>query len=559
MQSKNLWLGFFAGAALLFLIANRGAYKGYFQDDDLDNLSLTQQISGWDFAAPLLLPRYFENNFRPVGHLFYRWVGQTAGLNFPPYVAAIHVLHLANFVLLWLVLGRLGTPPLGRAAGALFFVFHMAAFDVYWKPMYVFDLLCCTFCLVSLLTYMQGHWVVSLAAFLLAYHAKEVAVMLPVVLLGFEFLLGERRWKRLIPFFAGSLIIGAQAAFNQHKITGDYALRFDPGSIWRCLVFYSSRVFLIPYAGFAVLLLWLVRDRRVRFGMLTFCALLLPMLLLPGRLFSAYLYVPLIGLAVAAGSLAARQNLALVVIFFLVWIPWNYANMRRLRNAALSDASDRRNYVEGLGSLSGKRPDILTFLYDKGPVNSSGTRGALRIFHRGQPIRYATVGDADAGAFLRESGTLAVIDWDPRQHRLSLLVRSQDTADVSYIQIDRDTPLWQLENGWYPREGDFRWTQPIATARLRRPADAKQFEIIVNIGSQYISQVGHSHVTVSLDGQRVGEAEFTRAGWQTARWDLAPGPAGSVEMRIRTSPELRAPQALGSAMVAFGFLPREKK
>jgi hypothetical protein len=557
---KKLRVGLFLCACLLFLIANRGAYKGYFQDDELDNLSFTQQIPGLDFFTPLLLPRYFENNFRPVGHLFYHWMGQAAGLNFQAYIAAIHALHLANVVLLWLLLGRLGLPTLGRVAGTLFFAFHMAAFDVYWKPMYVFDLLCCSLILLSLLTYVQGHWVVSLAAFLLAYHAKEVAIMLPVVLLGYEFLLGERRWKRLAPFFAVSLIIGVQALrFNQHKTTGDYALHFDPGSLWQCILFYSSKVFLIPYAGFAVLLALLFRERRVTFGILSFCALLLPMLVLPGRLFGAYLYVPLIGLAVAAGSLAARQMRALVAIFFLLWVPWNYVNMRRLRNAALSNAPDRRTYVQALLDISKRRPDILTFIYDSGPVNSFATRGVLAMFHRGQPVRYTTLRDSEAAGLLGGTGALAVIDWDQHQHRLIPLVRNQDTPDTSYIQIDRDTPIWQLEKGWYPREGDFRWTEPLATARLRRPPEAKQFEIVVNIGREYIAKIGRSHATVSLDGQRIGVADFTKTGWQTVRWDLAPGTPGPVEVSIQTSPGLRSPQALGSAMVAFGFLPRETK
>src|ERR1700736_2095838 len=87
--------------ALLFLIANRGAYKGYFQNDDLDNLAFTRSLSTWDFAKPLVSPQYFENNFRPVGHFFYRLMGRAAGLNFPPYIAVIHTLHLINVVLLW--------------------------------------------------------------------------------------------------------------------------------------------------------------------------------------------------------------------------------------------------------------------------------------------------------------------------------------------------------------------------------------------------------------------------------------------------------------------------
>jgi hypothetical protein len=234
----------------------------------------------------------------------------------------IHGLHLINVLLLWFVMRWLGLSRIGAGMGALFFAFHMAAFDVYWKPMYVFDLLCCTFCLLSLSFYIKNHWVASLAAFLIAYHAKEVAIMLPAVLAAYEFLFAQKRWKRLIPFLLLSAFISVQAFLaNQHRGDTSYTLHFDPASFWHCVLFYSSYIFLVPYAGFIVLLwFWMFRDRRALFGVLSFCFLLLPMLLLPGRLFSAYLYVPLAGLAIAFGTLATYQSPAIMALFFAVWL-----------------------------------------------------------------------------------------------------------------------------------------------------------------------------------------------------------------------------------------------
>src|SRR5260370_2551345 len=86
----------------------------------------------------------------------------------------------------------------------------MALFDDFWKPMYIFDVLCATFCLLSLWCYATGRWMLSFVAFWLAYKSKEMAVMLPAVLLGFEFWFGKHRWKPLVPFFPGSLSFGAQ-------------------------------------------------------------------------------------------------------------------------------------------------------------------------------------------------------------------------------------------------------------------------------------------------------------------------------------------------------------
>ena len=85
-----------------------------------------------------------------MGHYYFHAVEELAGLKFPPYVAVLHALHLLNVWLLWLVMRRLGAAPFAAAAACLFFGLHMALFDDVWKPMYVFDVLCATFCLLSL-------------------------------------------------------------------------------------------------------------------------------------------------------------------------------------------------------------------------------------------------------------------------------------------------------------------------------------------------------------------------------------------------------------------------
>jgi hypothetical protein len=55
----------------------------------------------------------------------------------------------------------------------MFFVFSAAAFDAYWKPMYVFDLLCTTFSLASILFYAYRRWILSFIAFWLAYKSDS--------------------------------------------------------------------------------------------------------------------------------------------------------------------------------------------------------------------------------------------------------------------------------------------------------------------------------------------------------------------------------------------------
>jgi len=177
-----------AGAALLlataalFLIANRASYKGYFQDDELNNISWTRDMPALEYGKAVLTPRFFTNNFRPVGHYYYREMSLRYGLDFPKYLPLMHFAHILNFWLVWLLARRLGLAPLAASLGTLFFAFNMAVFEVYWKPMYVFDLFCTTFALACILLYARRQYVLSFCAFWLAYKSKELAVMIPETL-----------------------------------------------------------------------------------------------------------------------------------------------------------------------------------------------------------------------------------------------------------------------------------------------------------------------------------------------------------------------------------------
>jgi len=543
-----------AAIMVLFLIANRGAYKGYFDSDDFNNLNFTRHIDTSEFIGDLFSPRVFSNNFRPAGHLFYRWMYQAAGLNYVRYIAAIHCLHLANVLFLWLLLRKLAFDRVASLAGAFFFAFQIAVFDAYWKPMYVFDVLCATFCLLCLLAYLNDWLIPSLIAFLLAFRAKEVAVMLPVVLALYEFLLHKKRWKRLVPFFVVSLAFGIQAMLVNQSRDNDYSLRFSPAAIWNCIVFYASKLFLIPYAGFAILILpFLARNRGVRFGVAAFCILLIPMLLLPGRLYSVYLYVPLIGLAMALAALTAGRMAIAIAIFFAVSLPWNYANLRWDRRAELTAADIRRSYVTELARVVRQYPSVPSFYLIRAPLGDGGVRDAIQLFRDGsQPVVH------DAEAFnareALDSRSLLVLEWNTQFATLHTRARMPDTDDSSYITMDQDTPVWQLENGWHARESKYRWTAPTATARLPRPANASQFELTANISPLYIGTLKASHVEVFLNGKSIGAREFTHSGWQTVRWDLAPEPAGTVEVKFNTSPPYPADPPLGLAIGGFGFV-----
>lgn len=568
----------------LFLVANRAAYKGYFSDDDLDNLANGRGIQASVYLEELLTPKRSEWNFRPAAHIYYHWMDRLAGMKFPPYVGVVQAIHLVNVVLVWLILRRLRFGEFASSAGALFFGFHVATFDIYWKPMYVFDVVCGLFCLLAVLLYLEDRVVLSFLSFWLAFKAKEVVVLLPLVLLWWELrfntaaeagepaeggagwfrrawsgFLGEKRWIKLAPFFLVSASFGVQALMINHGRDSYYTLRFGLDDILKCVNYYSSAVFLVPYLGLVLVVLAIaISDSRLRFGLATLLLLMAPMLALPGRLFEAYLYVPLFGLAIAMAALARmRHAKPWVVLFFVLWLPFNYLGLRERRRATLAAAQENRAWVDAARTLVQNHPRVLTFFYERRPENFNvwGMSGALRLLQPNANLPILALRDPGSEKALEANG-IGVLVWDPKRRTVSTLVREPGRKDAAYVKIDPETPIWQLGKGWFEREGSYRWISPVATAWVRRPAGAREFEVTLNISPLYLQLIHASELEVLLDGATVGKAQIRQPGWQTLRWNVTPKPEDKTQVEFRVTPELRLDQGhtiYGVPIGGFGF------
>jgi hypothetical protein len=186
--------------ALIFIALNHSAYDGFFQDDELDNLSWAPSVTVPEFAVAFVKPLFYVNNFRPAGHLYFAVMGRLFGEDYPPWMTPVFALHLVNGLLIFALARKMSIGVWHALAGVAFFIWSSGAFDAYWKPMYVFDLLCTAFSLASILLYAHRRWVLSFVAFWFAYKSKELAVMLPVVLLAWEYWFGDRKYLRVLPF-----------------------------------------------------------------------------------------------------------------------------------------------------------------------------------------------------------------------------------------------------------------------------------------------------------------------------------------------------------------------
>lgn len=549
----------FALFAIFFYIANRGAYKGFFDGDDLDNLNMTNAIGAGQFIDTFFSPKLDQSNFRPVGHAFYHYFGRRAGLNFPRYILFIHSVHLLNAMLAWLLLRALGFQPFNALAGVLFFAFNMGAFEIYWKPMYVFDLVCATFTLASLVLWMHNRWILSFIAFWCAFKSKEVAIALPVVLALIEYTLGARRWKQLIPFFAVSLNFGLQAAIGNRARDNAYTLRFTFDALKTCLTYYGNRILVVPYGGLLVAALLFVRDKRARLGVIAILLFMGPMLFLPGRLFGAYLYVPLIGLSIAAAAFSHKAGRIASVVLVLLWLPLNYRGMQVRRKQELTIAGQNRDYMNRVTQLLQDAPATNAFIFDKSPqgLHSWGVRAAVRYAVWPRAYKEAEIRTAEALELANEPN-LAYMMWIPERDRLYIAARTKGTLDIPYVAMNEQAPLWQLGDGWHGLEGGFQWTNLVASARLARPSDATRFEMLVNVGPLLIDKLKNVKLEVLVDGAKIGEQNFETPGWRALGFTVPPSASPTAQVQFRSSPgyfydDHNPADALGIAIGGFGF------
>jgi hypothetical protein len=287
-------------------------------------------------------------------------------------------------------------------------------------------------------------------------------------------------------------------------------------------------------------------------------ASLFPLLFLPGRMFSAYCYVPLLGLAIALSALdlADRRVRLAAAAALVLWIPWDYQQMRLQRHGKLAKDDEVRAWLTALEKFAAQSPPIEAFVFAGAPAGFQrwGVEGAIRyLFPAPKPeIRWSE--DKDAARFLTRD-RLAVLHWDGQ--KLEVVSRTPETPDAAYLTMGGATPVWQLGDGWYSLEETFRWIRPSASARLYRPPGARWFELRVNVGREQLETAGAQPVTVKVGGMALEPCRFSSPGWHTRRWQLPEAGEGPVEVRFEVARGFRPnneTRVLGIAIGGFGFV-----
>ncbi|MBZ5609937.1 MAG: hypothetical protein LAP38_16880 [Acidobacteriia bacterium] len=546
----------------LFVAFSKLAFQSYFSDDDFSNLALARFVP-WAETLKGLVSLRFELMVRPAGLLYYKILGSVAHFHFWPYVAVLQAVHIATSLMLWLFLRRLGIRPAAAAVGFLFFALHMSTLPAYWKPMYLFDTLCGFWVIAALLLYQRQRIFLSLLCALFAFKSKEMELMLPAVLLLYEWWFPRNRatsrWMLLIPFFVLSFSFGLQAWMAPKGPESWYTPHLTLGGMWAALLYYGGKLFYVPWAGLVISAgVLFLRQRLVTFGVISFWILLAPMLLFPERHSGVYLYVPLLAFAIVVAAVAESKPWW-AVLFLIIWIPASYERLRQERNPILALGHENRPYVaQVLTSLPiPPVPKAVVFEGTPGDFNIWGQEGLFRYVLDKYDLPVFRVDAPEARELIRRPGSV-LLTWDISRHRLLRDDYPGDGHAVSYVDFAETNPIWQLKTGWRGLVVSYRWASARSVIRLREPRGDGLFAVDVYLLPNQGENL-HQVMRVSSQGRTIVEYRFTKSGFQKFTWPVSSDAEAVKDFEITFDPPFfptRDSEPLGALIRSIGFLPQ---
>jgi hypothetical protein len=285
---------------------------------------------------------------------------------------------------------------------------------------------------------------------------------------------------------------------------------------------------------------------------------LFPLLFLPGRLFSAYCYVPFIGLAIALTGFAETAGRIPLAAFFLIFAPLDAYSFVAQQQTTLDLDEGARRWFTTLAHFARTKPDVDTFVFAGNPIGYGRTsvEAAIKFIFHNDSLHVDYIDEAAAKPALARERT-ALLTWNYDTRTLDIAYHQPNVPDAEFIVVNGTAPVWQLERGWYNPEGDHRWIAPEATARLMRPAGAARFEVRVKIYQGVLNSVGPLTLGLSVGGMALVPRRFSTEGWHTETWDLPSTPAGPVRIAFHSSPPYQPTDDVGLrsiAVGAFGFV-----
>lgn len=227
------WLGCAALLLACFAVYAPALGGGFVWDDDLHLLD--NPVLGENGLYRIWLTRPEKINYWPLTFTTYWIEHQLWGLDPLGYHVVNLLIHVANALLVWSILRRLGI-PCAWLASLVFAVHPVNVESVAWIAQRK-TLLSMFFFGLALLAYLRfedrsraGSYVLSLGCFAAAMLCKGAAVPLPAVLLLFAWwrrgAVTRRDVARALPFFAASALGSLVELASQDLVAADEPLRY---------------------------------------------------------------------------------------------------------------------------------------------------------------------------------------------------------------------------------------------------------------------------------------------------------------------------------------------
>jgi hypothetical protein len=262
------------------------------------------------------------------------------------------------------------------------------------------------------------------------------------------------------------------------------------------------------------------------------------LLFLPGRLFSVYLYVPLIVLAPGIAAIASRVRPRALAVGLALLLGIDFQVLRTKRKAELAMAHEARAYMDQLRAAKAQLAPTAYFENVPLGYRLHGITGALRLVLRNPDARVLNPeNEVDRRAATQRP--LPTLSWFAPTKTLSIIPHQYGEAKSDHIDFKDPASGWQITTGWYDREGNFRWAGRQARLRLLSSPEHKHLAIRFNNGPMVIQLAKSIQVAILLDGELIGERTFTTAGTPVETFPLPRPRSGPVEVELRASPGFR--------------------
>lgn len=355
MSSKKLQgsiLVFLFFSVLLSAFIYRTSISSYFFQDDWFSLSISKVGNIADFFR-LFIPRSDVIYYRPLGMQVPFFLLRTFfGINPTPFHVITMVTHMVNIFLVFFLIRLLKRDDgIAFLCAFMYGVSTVHYIPAFWFATYAFVLgpafFLSSFALFVMFWQKQKtkYYVLSIILFILGLFTNEIVMLLPIVLLFYQFYASKIEIKKLSPYFTGAvLLIVARFMVFPPPINGAYQLGLgkELASNLRAYLLWSfnwpeemkaqftnllmvNPVFIKEFFGyfaafivtfaiditlFYVLpLIFIVRKKsKELFKLAVFCGAwfiigLLPVLFFTGHSFAYYLPISLVGLLFLSNSL----------------------------------------------------------------------------------------------------------------------------------------------------------------------------------------------------------------------------------------------------------------